>query len=216
MPEQLPVKMYTLSTCSHCKAAKKFMADLGVDIVIESSGIGLHAHVIKSHHNVGGLPERMNLELIEPLRDLFKDEIRALAVELGLPDAIAYRPPFPGPGLGIRIIGDVTRERIAILQHADAIIREEIIAANLYDGRTRAFGVLPAIKTTGVTGDARAYGYPIVIRAVTSDDEMTADWTRVPYAVLDQIANRVLNEVVGVVRTVLDITSKPPGTIEWE
>ncbi|MCD6118974.1 glutamine-hydrolyzing GMP synthase [bacterium] len=184
--------------------------------VIESSGIGLHAHVIKSHHNVGGLPERMNLELIEPLRDLFKDEIRALAVELGLPDAIAYRPPFPGPGLGIRIIGDVTRERIAILQHADAIIREEIIAANLYDGRTRAFGVLPAIKTTGVTGDARAYGYPIVIRAVTSDDEMTADWTRVPYAVLDQIANRVLNEVVGVVRTVLDITSKPPGTIEWE
>ncbi len=184
--------------------------------IIESSGIGQHAHVIKSHHNVGGLPERMNLELIEPLRDLFKDEIRSLAVELSLPDSIAYRPPFPGPGLGIRIVGEVTRERIDILQHADAIIREEIIAANLYDGRTRAFGVLPAIKTTGVTGDARAYGYPIVIRAVTSDDEMTADWTRVPYPVLDRIANRVLNEVNSVVRVVLDITSKPPGTIEWE
>jgi GMP synthase (glutamine-hydrolysing) len=184
--------------------------------IIESSGIGQHAHVIKSHHNVGGLPERMNMELIEPLRDLFKDEIRSLAVELGLPDSIAYRPPFPGPGLGIRIVGEVTRERIDILQHADAIIREEIIAANLYDGRTRAFGVLPAIKTTGVTGDARAYGYPIVIRAVTSDDEMTADWTRVPYPVLDRISNRVLNEVNNVVRVVLDITSKPPGTIEWE
>lgn len=184
--------------------------------IIESSGIGHHAHVIKSHHNVGGLPEKMNLALIEPLRDLFKDEIRTLAVELGLPDSIAYRPPFPGPGLGIRIVGEVTRERIEILQEADAIIRQEIIAANLYDGRTRAFGVLPAVKTTGVTGDARAYGYPVVIRAVSSDDEMTADWTRVPYDVLDRIANRVLNDVRGVVRVVLDITSKPPGTIEWE
>jgi len=184
--------------------------------IIESSGIGQHAHVIKSHHNVGGLPARMDLKLIEPLRDLFKDEIRALAVELGLPDAIAYRPPFPGPGLGIRIIGEVTLDRIEILQHADAIIREEIIAANLSDGRTRAFGVLPTIKTTGVTGDARAYGYPVVIRAVTSDDEMTADWTRVPYPVLDRIATRVLSEVRDVVRVVLDITSKPPGTIEWE
>jgi GMP synthase (glutamine-hydrolysing) len=184
--------------------------------IIESSGIGQHAHVIKSHHNVGGLPARMDLKLIEPLRDLFKDEIRTLAVELGLPDAIAYRPPFPGPGLGIRIIGEVTRERIEILQHADAIIREEIIAADLYDGRTRAFGVLPTIKTTGVTGDARAYGYPVVIRAVTSDDEMTADWTRVPYPVLESIATRVLSEVRGVVRVALDITSKPPGTIEWE
>jgi len=184
--------------------------------IIESSGIGKHAHVIKSHHNVGGLPEKMNLELIEPLRDLFKDEIRRLAVELGLPDSIAYRPPFPGPGLGIRVVGEVTREKIAILQHADAIIREEIIAADLYDGRTRAFGVLPSIKTTGVTGDARAYGYPIVVRAVTSEDEMTADWTHVPFPVLEKISNRVLSEVKGVVRVALDITSKPPATIEWE
>jgi GMP synthase (glutamine-hydrolysing) len=171
---------------------------------------------IKSHHNVGGLPEDMDLELCEPLRWLFKDEVRKVGAELGLPDEIVWRQPFPGPGLAIRIIGEVTRERLEILRHADAVIREEIRRAGLEREIWQAFAVLPAIKSVGVMGDARTYEYPIIMRAVTSEDAMTADWARLPYDLLARISSRVINEVAGVNRVALDISSKPPGTIEWE
>jgi GMP synthase (glutamine-hydrolysing) len=171
---------------------------------------------IKSHHNVGGLPENMNFELCEPLRWLFKDEVRRVGEELGLPEEIVWRQPFPGPGLAIRIIGDVTRERLEILRHADAVIREEIRRAGLEREIWQAFAVLPAIKSVGVMGDARTYEYPIILRAVTSEDAMTADWARLPYDLLERISSRVINEVAGVNRVALDISSKPPGTIEWE
>lgn len=174
------------------------------------------AAVIKSHHNVGGLPEDMNLELVEPLRMLFKDEVRQVGEELGLPESIVWRQPFPGPGLAIRIIGEVTEERLAILREADAILLEEIRRAGLYREIWQSFAVLPAIRTVGVMGDERTYAYPIVIRAVTSDDAMTADWARLPYDVLARISNRIINEVRGVNRVALDISSKPPSTIEWE
>jgi len=183
--------------------------------VIESGGSD-KASTIKSHHNVGGLPEDMRFELIEPLRLLFKDEVRALGTELGLPDDIVWRQPFPGPGLGVRIIGDITRERVQVLQDADAIVIEEIKRAGLYRDIWQSFAVLPAVKTVGVMGDERTYGYLIVIRAVTSEDAMTADWARIPYDVLERISSRIINEVPGVNRVALDITSKPPGTIEWE
>jgi GMP synthase (glutamine-hydrolysing) len=184
--------------------------------VIESGGRDGTAAVIKSHHNVGGLPEDMTLALVEPLRDLFKDEVRRLGHELGLPDEIVWRQPFPGPGLGVRIIGEVTPERVAILQHADAIVREEIAAAGLERELWQSFAVLADIRSVGVMGDERTYAHPIIIRAVTSDDAMTADWARLPYDLLDTLSSRIINEVRGVNRVAYDITSKPPGTIEWE
>jgi len=184
--------------------------------LIESGGADGTASVIKSHHNVGGLPEDMKLQLIEPLRDLFKDEVRRLGLELGLPEAMVWRQPFPGPGLGVRIIGEVTRERVALLQAADAIVRSEIKAAGLERDIWQSFAVLADIRSVGVMGDERTYGHPIIIRAVTSDDAMTADWARLPYDLLERMSNRIINEVDGINRVVYDVTSKPPGTIEWE
>ena len=183
--------------------------------VIESGGREGSA-VIKSHHNVGGLPDDMTLQLCEPLRELFKDEVRSLGTALGLPDEIVWRQPFPGPGLGVRIIGEVTREKVSILQEADAIVREEIQRAGLEREIWQAFAVLADIRSVGVMGDERTYARPIIIRAVTSDDAMTADWARVPYDVLATMSSRIVNEVDGVNRVAYDITSKPPGTIEWE
>jgi GMP synthase (glutamine-hydrolysing) len=171
---------------------------------------------IKSHHNVGGLPDDMQFELIEPLRDLFKDEVRAVGEELGLPEEIVWRQPFPGPGLAVRIIGDVTRQRLEILREADAIVVEEIRRAGLYREIWQSFGVLPAIKSVGVQGDGRTYAHPLIVRAVTSEDAMTADWARIPYDVLERISSRVINEVPGINRVAYDISSKPPATIEWE
>jgi GMP synthase (glutamine-hydrolysing) len=184
--------------------------------VIESGGDAAVAAKIKSHHNVGGLPEDMEMELVEPLRMLFKDEVRRVGEELGLPERMVWRQPFPGPGLAIRIIGEVTRERLEILREADAILQEEIRRAGLYRELWQSFAVLPAIRSVGVQGDERTYGYPVVIRAVTSDDAMTADWARLPYDLLETISGRIVNEVPAVNRVVLDITSKPPSTIEWE
>jgi GMP synthase (glutamine-hydrolysing) len=184
--------------------------------VIESGGSDGTAAVIKSHHNVGGLPEDMTLKLIEPLRALFKDEVRRLGSELGLPDEIVWRQPFPGPGLGVRIIGEVTPEKVAILQEADAIVREEVRLAGLEREIWQAFAVLPDIRSVGVQGDERTYAYPIIIRAVSSDDAMTADWARLPFDLLERMSSRIINEVDGVNRVAYDITSKPPGTIEWE
>jgi len=184
--------------------------------VIESGG-GTGAATIKSHHNVGGLPADLRFELVEPLRTLFKDEVRAVGAELGLPERLVWRQPFPGPGLAIRIIGgEATRERLEILREADAILQDEIRKAGLYRELWQSFCVLPEIRTVGVQGDVRTYGNVIVIRAVTSDDAMTADWARLPYDLLEQIASRMINEIRPVGRVVLDITSKPPGTIEWE
>lgn len=184
--------------------------------VIESGGSD-HAETIKSHHNVGGLPEDLDFELVEPLRMLFKDEVRAVGTELGLPDRLVWRQPFPGPGLGIRIVGgEVTRERLDILRSADAILQEEIRAAELYRDLWQSFCVLPVVRSVGVQGDGRTYAYPIVIRAVTSEDAMTADWARLPYDLLEKVSNRIINEVDGVNRVVLDVSSKPPATIEWE
>jgi GMP synthase (glutamine-hydrolysing) len=171
---------------------------------------------IKSHHNVGGLPEDMDFALVEPLRSLFKDEVRKVGEELGLPEEIVWRQPFPGPGLGVRIIGEVTPEKVAILQRADAIVREEIRAAGLEREIWQAFAVLPDIRSVGVMGDERTYAHPIIIRAVTSEDAMTADFARLPWDLLERMANRIINEVAGVNRVAYDVTSKPPGTIEWE
>ena len=185
--------------------------------VIESGGSGDGvAATIKSHHNVGGLPADMEMELVEPLRLLFKDEVRRVGVELGLPDRMVWRHPFPGPGLAIRIIGDVTRERLEILREADAILLEEVRRAGLYRELWQCFAVLPAIRSVGVQGDERTYEYPIVIRAVTSEDAMTADWARLPYDLLETISSRIINEIPGVNRVALDLSSKPPATIEWE
>ena len=182
--------------------------------VIES-GTGDSAS-IKSHHNVGGLPDDLSFELVEPLRLLFKDEVRAVGEELGLPADIVWRHPFPGPGLAVRITGEVTRERVEIVRAADTIVIEEIRKAGLYRELWQSFAVLPATRTVGVMGDGRTYAYPIVIRAVTSDDAMTADWARLPYDLVERIASRIIGEVDGVNRVALDVTSKPPGTIEWE
>jgi GMP synthase (glutamine-hydrolysing) len=185
--------------------------------VIESGGSehGVAAK-IKSHHNVGGLPEDMEMELVEPLRLLFKDEVRRVGEELGLPERMVWRQPFPGPGLAIRIIGEVTEERLAILRSADAILQEEVRRAGLYRELWQSFAVLPAIRSVGVQGDERTYAYPIVLRAVTSEDAMTADWARLPYDLLETISSRIINEIPGVNRVALDISSKPPSTIEWE
>ncbi|TDX80720.1 GMP synthase (glutamine-hydrolysing) [Rathayibacter sp. PhB151] len=184
--------------------------------VVESGG-GTGTANIKSHHNVGGLPEDLQFALVEPLRTLFKDEVRAIGRELGLPEAIVGRQPFPGPGLGIRIVGEVTQERLDLLQEADAIVRAELTAAGL-DGEIWQCPVvlLADVRSVGVQGDGRTYGHPIVLRPVSSEDAMTADWTRLPYDLLARISNRITNEVSGVNRVVLDVTSKPPGTIEWE
>jgi GMP synthase (glutamine-hydrolysing) len=182
--------------------------------VIESGSAS--AATIKTHHNVGGLPDDMRFELVEPLRDLFKDEVRAVGEELGLPEEIVWRQPFPGPGLAVRVIGEVTRERLDLLRAADQIVVDEIRRAGLYRDVWQAFGVLPVVRTVGVQGDGRTYAYPLVIRAVTSDDAMTADWARLPYEVLERISNRVINEVPGINRVAYDISSKPPATIEWE
>ncbi|KAF1854690.1 hypothetical protein Lal_00006925 [Lupinus albus] len=174
------------------------------------------AAVIKSHHNVGGLPDDMKFQLIEPLRDLFKDEVRALGRELNLPEDIVGRQPFPGPGLAIRIIGEVTEERLEILREADAIVHQEIKLAGLYNKVWQSFAVLPAMKSVGVMGDERTYAYTVGLRVVSSEDGMTADWVRLPYEVIDSISRRIVNEVKGVNRIVYDVTSKPPSTIEWE
>ncbi|MFO7172820.1 MAG: glutamine-hydrolyzing GMP synthase [Bacillota bacterium] len=184
--------------------------------VIESGGSSGQAAVIKSHHNVGGLPEDLKFTLVEPLRELFKDEVRAVGRQLGLPEEIVGRHPFPGPGLAIRVLGEVTPEKLAILREADAIFLEEIRAAGLYDQIWQAFAVLPDVRTVGVKGDQRTYAYPIVLRAVTSVDGMTADFFRFPYEVLERIMTRIVGSVPHVNRVVYDITSKPPGTIEWE
>ena len=185
--------------------------------VIESGG-GTGTETIKSHHNVGGLPEDLSFELVEPLRTLFKDEAREVGRELGLPDRLVWRQPFPGPGLAIRVVGgEVTRERLDVLRDADVVLQEEIRTAGLYFDLWQSFCVLPAdLRTVGVQGDGRTYGYVIVIRAVTSDDAMTADWARLPYDLLERIASRMVNEIPQVGRVTLDITSKPPATIEWE
>jgi GMP synthase (glutamine-hydrolysing) len=184
--------------------------------VIESGGTDGVAAKIKSHHNVGGLPEDMEMELVEPLRLLFKDEVRHVGEELGLPERLVWRQPFPGPGLAIRIIGAVTAERLEILRAADSILQEEVRRAGLYRELWQSFAVLPGIKSVGVQGDERTYAYPIVIRAVTSEDAMTADWARLPYDLLETISSRIINEIPGVNRVALDISSKPPSTIEWE
>jgi GMP synthase (glutamine-hydrolysing) len=184
--------------------------------VIESGG-GTGAATIKSHHNVGGLPDDLQFELVEPLRALFKDEVRAVGAELGLPERLVWRQPFPGPGLAIRIVGgEATKERLDVLREADHILQDEIRSAGLYRELWQSFCVLPDVRTVGVQGDERTYGYVVVLRAVTSDDAMTADWARLPYDLLETIASRMINELREVNRVVLDITSKPPGTIEWE
>jgi len=182
--------------------------------VVESGTPG--SAVIKSHHNVGGLPAEMGLRLLEPLRDLFKDEVRRVGRELGLPSEVVEREPFPGPGLAVRIVGEVTPERVGIVRAADRIVREEVAAAGLGAELWQAFAVLVGVRTVGVMGDGRTYAYPIALRAVTSEDAMTADWARLPWDVLERMASRIVNEVEGVNRVVYDITSKPPGTIEWE
>jgi GMP synthase (glutamine-hydrolysing) len=184
--------------------------------VIESGG-GTGAATIKSHHNVGGLPDDLQFELVEPLRALFKDEVRAVGAELGLPERLVWRQPFPGPGLAIRIVGgEATKARLDLLRECDYILQDEIRGAGLYRDLWQSFCVLPDIRTVGVQGDERTYGSVVVIRAVTSDDAMTADWARLPYDLLEQIASRMINELRDINRVVLDITSKPPGTIEWE
>jgi len=186
--------------------------------VVESAGSGTGGvtATIKSHHNVGGLPERMQFTLVEPLRYLFKDEVRKVGIALGLPQEMVYRQPFPGPGLAIRIIGDVTREKLETLRAADWVVMDEVKAAGLYGELWQSFAILTDTRSVGVQGDARTYGYVVAIRAVTAEDAMTADWARLPYDVLARMANRIVNEVEEVNRVVLDITSKPPGTIEWE
>ena len=184
--------------------------------VIESESFKGPSAVIKSHHNVGGLPEKMNMSLVEPLRELFKDEVRKVAAELGLPDSIVWRHPFPGPGLAIRIIGEITDERLHILRQADKIVHHELMASNWYYKVWQGFAVLLPLKTVGVMGDERTYEHVIALRIVDSIDAMTADWSRVPSEILARISNRIINEVKGVNRVVYDISSKPPGTIEWE
>lgn len=179
------------------------------------SGVG-NAHTIKSHHNVGGLPKDMRFKLVEPLRFLFKDEVREMGRILGLSDELVERQPFPGPGLAVRVLGDITEEKLEIVRKADAILRYEISLAKLDQDIWQYFAALPNIRSVGVMGDQRTYENAIVIRAVTSVDAMTADWAKIPYDVLDKISRRIVNEVKGVNRILYDITSKPPGTIEWE
>ena len=184
--------------------------------MIESSSVKGPSQTIKSHHNVGGLPLGMKLKLIEPLRDLFKDEVRRIGRDLGMPDDVLGRQPFPGPGLAVRILGEVTPERVALLQEADEIVVAEIRAAGLYTKIWQSFAVLLPVRSVGVMGDERTYEYTIAIRAVESQDGMTADWVKLPYELLEKLSNRIINEVKGVNRVCFDISSKPPATIEWE
>jgi GMP synthase (glutamine-hydrolysing) len=207
------IRVFEEAAASVGEAGFLVQGTLYPDVIESGSG---SAATIKTHHNVGGLPADMKLELIEPLRDLFKDEVRSVGEELGLPEEIVWRQPFPGPGLAVRIIGEVTLERLELLRAADAIVLEEIRRAGLYRDIWQAFGVLPAVKTVGVQGDGRTYAYPLVVRAVTSEDAMTADWARIPYDVLERISSRIINEVPGINRVAYDISSKPPATIEWE
>ena len=183
---------------------------------VVESGNGDSA-VIKSHHNVGGLPDVISFEeIIEPLRELFKDEVREVGTQLGIPYELVWRQPFPGPGLAVRVIGEITKDKLNILREADAIFRDEITRAGLEKQTNQYFAVLTDLRSVGVMGDARTYGYTIVLRAVTTDDFMTAEWTRLPYEVLEKASNRITNEVAGITRVVYDITSKPPATVEWE
>ncbi|MHB0912844.1 MAG: glutamine-hydrolyzing GMP synthase [Armatimonadota bacterium] len=193
----------------------EFLAQGTIYPDVVESGTGTAA-VIKSHHNVGGLPEDMNLKLVEPLRWLFKDEVRMVCRELGIPDEITWRQPFPGPGLAVRVIGEITKERLDTLREADAVVLEEIKRADLYRSLWQAFAVLLPVRSVGVMGDQRTYANPVVLRAVTSEDAMTADWAKLPYDVLERISNRIINEVKGVNRVLYDVSSKPPATIEWE
>jgi GMP synthase (glutamine-hydrolysing) len=206
-------------------AARAIASDADVEFLVQGtlypdvveSGGGTGTANIKSHHNVGGLPDDLQFTLVEPLRTLFKDEVRQVGLELGLPEEIVWRQPFPGPGLGIRIVGAVTQERLDVLREADAIAREELKSAGLDRQIWQCPVVLLAdVRSVGVQGDGRTYGHPIVLRPVSSEDAMTADWSRVPYEVLEKISTRITNEVRQVNRVVLDVTSKPPGTIEWE
>ncbi|MBO4501093.1 MAG: glutamine-hydrolyzing GMP synthase, partial [Clostridia bacterium] len=183
--------------------------------VIES-GKGDSA-VIKSHHNVGGLPEHMSFEkIVEPLRELFKDEVREVGIKLGIPEELVYRQPFPGPGLAVRVIGEITEEKLSLLRSADAILREEIGKETFASRPNQYFAVITNTRSVGVMGDDRTYGYTVVLRAVTTDDFMTAEWTRLPYEILEKISSRITNEIKGITRVVYDITSKPPATVEWE
>jgi GMP synthase (glutamine-hydrolysing) len=203
---------------SHKIGGAEFLAQgtLYPDVIESVSFTGGPSVTIKSHHNVGGLPDRMKLKLVEPLRELFKDEVRALGRELGLPQSFIGRHPFPGPGLAIRIPGDITPEKLEILRKADTVYLEEIRNAGLYDAIWQAFAVLLPVRTVGVMGDGRTYDHVLALRAVTSTDGMTADWYHFPHEFLARVSNRIVNEVRGVNRVVYDITSKPPGTIEWE
>jgi GMP synthase (glutamine-hydrolysing) len=200
---------------SHKLGKSKFLVQGTIYPDVIESGTR-SAALIKSHHNVGGLPKDVDFDLVEPLRMLFKDEVRVVGEELGLPEDMVWRQPFPGPGLAIRIIGEVTKERLDILRRADAVLLDEVKKAGIYGDLWQTFAVLPAIRSVGVMGDERTYSYPIVIRAVTSKDAMTADWARLPYDLLEAISQRIINEVPGVNRVALDISSKPPSTIEWE
>jgi GMP synthase (glutamine-hydrolysing) len=186
------------------------------DVIESTSSVSKASAKIKTHHNVGGLPQNMEFKLLEPLRFLFKDEVRQVGMELGLPEEMVWRQPFPGPGLAIRIIGEVTKEKLEILRSADWIVMNEIKHAKLYRQLWQSFAILTDVKSVGVMGDFRTYGYLIAVRAVTSNDAMTADWARLPYDLLARISNRIVNEVPKVNRVVYDITSKPPSTIEWE